>query len=133
MDSMADMMANLTRHKFIFATSRKAVPKSEPSYFTESAEDRSLVRKSLMRHWGRENRLCQFKKQTFHQARALYLLRKREELPVRMRNFGRFVLHVNDFYVLQQQLLIQRVSHRIQKRRNFHVYLHSFFKQWCSV
>uniref|UniRef100_A0A7S0MSB2 Uncharacterized protein n=1 Tax=Cryptomonas curvata TaxID=233186 RepID=A0A7S0MSB2_9CRYP len=111
-------MASKIQPKFIFASAGKTARQSKPSYLTESAENRLLVRNSLLLQWGRENRCCKFKRQTFPQARALHLLRKKEDMPIRMLNFGRFVLYVNDCYALQQRMLIQRVSHRIQRRRN---------------
>ena len=50
-----------------------------------------------------------------------------------MRNFGRFVLHANDYYALQRRILIQRVSHRIQRQRNWRRDVNSFFESWRRV
>jgi hypothetical protein len=120
-----DSSSRLTQQKFIFATAGKRALKSEP--MTSSSVDRSLFRKLLVRHWGREERFCLYKKETFPQRRALYLLRKKEESPICMRNFGRFVAHANDWYALQYRKLIQRFSDRMQRQMNLRLH---FFEQW---
>jgi hypothetical protein len=87
--SQADSSSRLTQQKFIFATAGKRALKSEPMP-SSSVEDRSLFRKLLIRQWGREERFCIYKKETFPQKRALYLLRKKEEsLIQRQRQRGR--------------------------------------------
>jgi hypothetical protein len=118
---------------FLFAIAGKTTRKSEPSHLTDSALDLSMIRKSLLHHWGRENRCCEFKQQIFPQARALHLLRKKDDMPIRMLNFARFVLHINDCYAFQQRMLIQRVSRRIQRRRSRNQILNSFFGSWRSA
>ena len=113
---MASSIADFTslKSKFVFATTGKVSRRKSGPGYSSLIDDRSLIRKSLMRQWGRESRFCQ---KAFPQARALHLLRKSEDMPIRMLNFGRFVVHVNDFYALQQRTLIQRVSDRIRRRR----------------
>jgi hypothetical protein len=118
--------------KFIFAKSTKTLVKSQPTFDGDS-QCFSVLREKLLCNWGCESRYCQSTNGFFPQTRALYLLRKKQDMPLRMRIFGRFVLHANDYYALQRRILIQRVSHRIQRPRNWHRDVKSFFESWRRV
>ena len=120
--------------KFIFARAKtnKTLVKDGPT-LDQYSQCYSGLREQLLCNWGREDRYYQSTNRAFPQARALRLLRKKQDLPIRMRNFGRFVLYANDFYALQRRSLIQRVSHRIQRRRNWRQTVNSFFESWRRV